>query len=74
MNDNNKNKIVKLSDVIEQKLKKEKEVAYFKHQIAILNVKLLETQKELDITTLIVNLIEEDNIVDFVKFKDKYIE
>lgn len=68
------NTIIQLSDIIEQKLRKEKEIAYYQHQIAILSEKLHMTNKELSVTTIILDLIQNENVANFLDFKEKYKE
>lgn len=54
--------IVSISDLIEIKLRKEREVKYYQEQIAILSEKLYETQQELDLNETILNLIRTESI------------
>ena len=68
------NTIIQLSDIIEQKLRKEKEIAYYQHQIAILSEKLHMTNKEPSVTTIILDLIQNENVANFLDFKEKYKE
>ena len=46
------NRILLLSDVIEQKIRKEKELAYYQDQLDELNSKMWWIQKEINITNL----------------------
>ena len=54
--------IISIADVIESKLRKEREVAFYKEQIAVLTEKLRETQQELDINETILELIRSESI------------
>ena len=54
--------IISIADVIESKLRKEREVAFYKEQIAVLTKKLRETQQELDINETILELIRSESI------------
>ena len=54
--------LVSISDIIEIKLRKEKEVKYYKEQIAILSEKLHQTQQELDLNETILNIIRSETI------------
>lgn len=59
------NRILLLSDVIEQKIRKEKELAYYQDQLDELNSKMWWIQKEINITNLCIEVIqtEKANIV-----------
>ena len=54
MNDN----IVSLADLIEQRLRKQQELDYYKETLERLQIKISELGKEVDITTLIIDMIE----------------
>ena len=56
--------IILLSDIIEQKVRKEKELAYYQKQLVELQEKIHFLSKEVDLTNMIIELIERDNVVD----------
>ena len=58
-----KDNLVTIADIIEIKLRKEREVAFYKEQIALLTEKLEQTQQELDINVLILDLIKTESII-----------
>ena len=56
--------IILLSDIIEQKVRKEKELQYYQKQLVELQEKIHFLSKEVDLTNMIIDLIERDNVVD----------
>jgi len=59
-----KQKIILLTDIIEQKIRKEKEIEFYKQQIEEITQKMWFLQKELDLTNLIIEIIENEKVVD----------
>jgi hypothetical protein len=57
-------KIILLTDIYETKSRKEKELAYYKEQLEILNQKMFFIRKDIEITTICINLIENEMVVD----------
>ena len=57
-------KIIFLSDLIDQRLRKEQEIEYYEEQLVEINRKLGYLYKERDLTKTIINLIESENIMD----------
>lgn len=57
-------KIILLTDIIEQKVRKEKEIEFYKQQIEEITQKMWFLQKELDLTNLIIEIIENEKVVD----------
>lgn len=51
-------KILLISDIIEQKLRKEKELEYYQQQLEELEKKMWFLKKEIDLTNLILSVIE----------------
>lgn len=64
----NEKKIIVLSELIESKLRKEKEIEYYQQQLIDLQTKIMHLQKDVDLTKIIIDIIETDNIIDI---KDK---
>ena len=58
-------KIVFLSDLIEQKIRKEKEIDYYEAQLKEIEQKLFFLKKEKDLTNLIIDILEQEKIIDF---------
>ena len=59
MNDN----IVSLADLIEQRLRKQQELDFYKESLEQLQIKISELGKEVDITTLIIDMIEGERVL-----------
>lgn len=57
-------KIILLTDIYETKARKEKELAYYKEQLEILNQRMFFIRKDIEITTICINLIENEMVVD----------
>lgn len=58
-------KIILLTDMIDSKLRKEKELAFYQEQLEKLQNKMFLLQKDIDITNLCITLIENEKVVDF---------
>ncbi len=59
MNDN----IVSLADLIEQRLRKQQELDFYKETLEKLQEKIIILGKEVDITTLIIDMIEGERVL-----------
>jgi len=59
MNDN----IVSLADLIEQRLRKQQELDFYKESLEQLQKKIAVLGKEVDITTLIIDMIEGERVL-----------
>lgn len=53
-----------LTDVLEQKVRKEKELEYYQKELEKLQQKMFFIQKDIDVTNLIIDMIEKENVVD----------
>ena len=58
-------KLILISDIIETRLRKEKEIEYYQKQLEKIQNKMFFLKKDLDITTLIIDMIEKEKVVDF---------
>ena len=56
-------KIVLLSDFIEQKVRKEKEIEYYTQQLEELQKKLFFLNKEIQLTNLIIDIIDKEQVI-----------
>ena len=57
-------KIIILSDIYETKARKEQELAFYKEQLEKLQQKMFFIRKDIEITTICINLIENEMVVD----------
>ena len=55
--------LVSLADLIEQRLRKQQEIDYYKETLQKLQIKISELGKEVDITTLIIDMIEGERVL-----------
>lgn len=60
----NERKIILLTDIIDQKLRKEKELAYYQKQLEELQQKMFFLRKDIEITNLCIDIIEKEQVVD----------
>ena len=63
--------VIHLSDLIEQRLRKQQEIDYYLSALKILESKIQYLQKEVDITTLILDLIDNEKVLSLNEQKDK---
>ena len=57
-------KIIMLSDVLETKARKEQELKYYQEQLEKLQQKMFFIQKDIELTNLIIDLIEKEKVMD----------
>ncbi len=55
--------IISLSELIEQRLRKQQEIDYYKETLIKLERKIRELSKEVDITSLIIDMIETEKVL-----------
>jgi hypothetical protein len=66
------NKIILLSDIYEHRKIKEKELAYYQDQLEKLKEKMFFIRKDIDITSLCIEIIEKETVIDIKQLvKDK---
>jgi len=59
MNDN----VISLTDLIESRLKKQREIEYYQETLVQLQKKIAELDKEVGITTIIIDMIETERVL-----------
>ena len=64
-------KIIVLSELIESKLRKEKEIEYYQQQLVDFQVKISRLEKDVDLTKLIIDIITSEKVIDI---QDKVIK
>tara|TARA_Y100000748_G_scaffold300016_1_gene297826 strand:- start:2010 stop:2255 length:246 start_codon:yes stop_codon:yes gene_type:complete len=69
MNDN----VVSLTDLIEQRLRKQQELDFYKETLEQLQKKIIVLGKEVDITTLIIDMIEQERVLTIDEKRDKIL-
>lgn len=63
----NDKKIILLTDIIEQRLRKQKELEYYEEELQKLQMKMFLTRKEIDLTNTIIDIIQKETVVDLVE-------
>ncbi len=72
-NGNGQSNIIELSDILEQKLRKERELSFYEGQLAQLLFRMETIRKEIEITNMIIELVSDENIIDiqdYIKSKE----
>lgn len=54
-----------MSDFIEQKLRKERELEFYEKELQELSIKIGFLRREVHLTNTIINMIKTENVVDF---------
>ena len=57
-------KLIQITDVLETKLRKEKELEFYKQELKRLQQKMFFVQKDIDITNVIIKIIENESVYD----------
>ena len=57
-------KLILIGDILETKLRKEKELQFYQEELEKLKQKMFFLQKDIDITNLIIDMIEKEKVVD----------
>ena len=70
-NGNGKSTIIVLADILEQKLRKERELTYYEAQLAQLLLRMDFIRKEIEITNMIIELVTEEKIIDIQEYLSK---
>ena len=66
--------IIYLSDLIESKLKKEQEIEYYIVTMKRLQKKVNELEKEINLTSLIIQMIEQERVLTIEEKQSKIIK
>lgn len=57
-------KLIQITDIIETKVRKEKELEFYEKELKKLQQKMYFIQKDIDITNIIINIIENEKVMD----------
>jgi hypothetical protein len=57
-------KLILITDILETKLRKEKELQFYQEELEKLKQKMFFLQKDIDITNIIIDMIEKEKVVD----------
>ena len=59
--------LIRLSDVIDSKVQKEKELEFYQRELQKLNQKMAVLREEITVTNIIIDLVRSENVRDFKK-------
>lgn len=65
---NTSNKIILLSDYVEQRVRKEKELEYYQRELEELQKKMFWLRKEIQLTNLIIEIVEQERVIDIKEY------
>jgi hypothetical protein len=64
-------KLIFLKDILETKVRKEQELAYYQKKLEELEVKMGYLRQDINLTNTIINIIEEEQVIDFKEQMEK---
>jgi hypothetical protein len=64
-------KLILLADIIEQKVRKERELEFYEKELVKLQEKMYWIRREIDLNTTIIDIIKRDNVIDFKENMEK---
>jgi prefoldin subunit 5 len=67
-------KILFLTDILEQKVRKEQELQYYQEQLEELQRKMYWVKKEIDLTNTIISIIEDEKVLDIREIVQNKLE
>lgn len=67
----NEPRIIMLTEFIDQKLRKERELEFYQKELEKLQEKMYWLRREIDLTNTIIQLVQTENVIDF---KEKLLE
>lgn len=67
-------KILFLTDILEQKVRKEQELQYYQEQLEELQRKMYWVKKEIDLTNTIISIIEDEKVLDIREIVQQRLE
>ena len=70
-NGNGESRIILLADILDQKLRKERELTYYEAQLAQLLSRMQSIKIEIEITNMIIDLVAEEKIIDIQEYLSK---
>ena len=62
--ENTGGKLIKITDIIETRVRKERELEFYEKELKKLQQKMFFIQKDIDITNIIINIIENEKVMD----------
>ena len=68
MSNQHTSKIILLTDYIEQKVRKEKELEYYTKELEELQRKMFFLRKEIQLTNVIIDIVEKEKVIDIKEY------
>ena len=62
--ENTGGKLIKITDIIDTRVRKERELEFYEKELKKLQQKMFFIQKDIDITNIIINIIENEKVMD----------
>jgi len=63
--------LIRITDIIEQKVRKEKELEFYEKELKKLQQKMFFIQKDIDVTNTIIRIIENEKVFDIKDSMEK---
>ena len=60
-------KLIRLADVVDDKIRKEKELEFYEKELQKLHDKMEVLRQEINVTNIIIDLVKHENVRDFKK-------
>lgn len=71
MNENSERKIILLSEIIEHKVRKEKELEFYQKELDKLQTQMSYLRREINLTNTIIDIIEGERVLDLREYVEK---
>lgn len=68
---NDTNKLIIISDLLDTRARKQKELAFYNDQLKELQAKMYWVKKEIDLTNSIIDMIEQEKVLDLQEWIQK---
>ena len=62
------NKIIFLTEFLDQRIRKQSELKYYEKQLEELNKKIFFLKKEIDLTNIIIDIVQKETVIDFREY------
>lgn len=63
--------LIRITDILEQKVRKEKELEFYEKELKKLRQKMFFIQKDIDVTNIIIRIIENEKVLDIKDSMEK---
>ena len=73
-NQSNMTEVISLVELVESRLKKQQELAYYIEVLQRLQLKVSGLQKEINVTNIIIDMIENERVLSVEEKRDKIVQ